>query len=73
MLWHALDEPEAAGSLSGFNDASSVDDWARDAMAWAVGAGVIQGHANGSLAPTATLTRAQLAQIFYNYYTKVAK
>ena len=73
MLWHALDEPEAAGSLNGFSDASSTADWARDAMAWAVGAGVIQGHANGSLAPTATLTRAQLAQIFYNYYTKAAK
>lgn len=72
MLWH-LDEPEATGSLIGFSDGASTADWAREAMAWAVGAGVIQGHANGSLAPTATLTRAQLAQIFYNYYTKAAK
>lgn len=73
MLWHTLDDPEAAGSLSGFSDASAAADWAKDAMAWAVGAGVIQGHADGSLAPTGTLTRAQLAQIFYNYYTKVSK
>lgn len=72
MLWNTL-KPEGTGSLSGFNDASAIDIWAKEAMEWAVGAGVIQGHANGSLGATGVLTRAQLAQIFYNYYTKAAK
>lgn len=72
MLWRALEEPEAAGTLDGFDDAPACAGWAEDALAWAVGAGVIQGHANGSLDPAGALTRAQLAQIFCNYGTKAA-
>ena len=71
MLWRTLDEPEAAGSLDGYSDASLTAGWAQEAMAWAVGAGVIQGHSSTRLDPLGTLTRAQLAQIFFNYYTKV--
>lgn len=54
-------EPEANGDLSGFADAGSVSPWAADAMAWAVGAGIVSGMDDGSLAPQGNVTRAQLA------------
>ena len=59
-------EPEGAGDLSGFPDAAAVSDWASDAMAWAVGNGILTGSAvNGVnyLRPKATATRAQVAAI----------
>lgn len=57
--------------LSGFLDADIVCDWAYDAMAWAVDAGVIngletQGDARG-LAPHAACQRAQMAAILMNF------
>ncbi len=54
-------EPDADGDLSGFADAGSVSDWAADAMSWAVGAEIISGMDDGSLAPQGNVTRAQLA------------
>ena len=54
-------EPEAVGDLSGFADAGSVSGWASDAMAWAVGAGIIGGMGDGILAPQGNVTRAQMA------------
>ncbi|MBE7008859.1 MAG: S-layer homology domain-containing protein [Ruminococcaceae bacterium] len=54
-------ELEADGDLSVFADAGSVSPWAADAMAWAVGAGIVSGMDDGSLAPQGNVTRAQLA------------
>lgn len=68
MLWRHLGEPEAEGDLSDFADAADVSDWAEEAMAWAVGAKVIGGRGNGILAPTGLATRAEVAQIFKNYF-----
>lgn len=36
----------ASASLSGYTDASSVSGWAKEAMQWAVGSGLIQGSGN---------------------------
>ena len=52
--------------LSGYPDAEQVSPWAAEAMGWAVKAGLIGGMADGSLAPTGTATRAQMAQIMQN-------
>ena len=57
----------ASGSLTAFPDSGSVADWAKDAMAWAVGAGLIKGNESGSLAPAAGVTRAETAQILMRY------
>ncbi len=58
---------DANGDLSGFADASAVAPWASEAMAWAVGRGLIRGNAEGLLAPDAGVTRAETAQILMRF------
>ena len=58
------------GSLTGFPDADSVPLWARTAMAWAVGNGLISGVGENGvsyLRPEGCATRAQVATILMNY------
>lgn len=58
------------GSLAGFPDADSVPSWARTAMAWAVGNGLISGVGENGvsyLRPEGCATRAQVATILMNY------
>lgn len=59
--------PADAAALSAFPDAEDVDGWAADAMAWAVSEGLISGRADGTLAPGASATRAELAQILVRF------
>lgn len=57
------------GSLTGFPDADSVPSWARTAMAWAVGNGLISGVGENGvsyLRPEGCATRAQVATILMN-------
>ena len=49
--------------LSAYQDGNRVEVYAREAMAWAVDAGLIQGLADGRLDPGGTATRAQTAVI----------
>ena len=56
----------AQSSLAAFSDADSVSGYAAEPMAWAVSSGLIQGTGAGILAPRSDLSRAQLAQVFYN-------
>lgn len=51
------------GSIGGFADNSSVSGYARTAMAWANGAGLISGMGDNTLAPRGTATRGQAAVI----------
>ena len=54
-------------------DASSISDWADEAMHWAIMNKVVNGMDDaGTLAPQKNTTRAQLAQMFLNY-SSVAK
>ena len=58
------------GSLTGFPDADSVPSWARTAMAWAVGNGLISGVGENGvsyLRPEGCATCAQVATILMNY------
>ena len=48
---------------SAYHDGDRVEAYAREAMAWAVDAGLIQGLADGRLDPGGTATRAQTAVI----------
>jgi hypothetical protein len=61
-----LDTP-AAGDLSGYPDGSKVSSWARDAMSWAVGAGIITGTGAGDLAPSGTASRAEVAAMLQRF------
>lgn len=59
----------AADKISSYPDGSKVSKWARTAMNWAIGKGIISGvkHSDGSLTlnPKQTATRAELASIIY--------
>lgn len=56
-------------SLDGFSDASSVADYAKDAMSWAVGNGIVQGTGNNTLNPNGTATRAHFAAFLHRFCT----
>ena len=62
--------------LSTFPDADSVSDWAKDAMADAVGLGLISGASNGGqtyLNPQGSATREQVATILMEFCKNVKK
>lgn len=62
----------ASASLSGYTDASGVSGWAKEAMQWAVGSGLIQGSGN-ALTPQANASRAQIATILMRFAQSIAK
>lgn len=67
---------EEKGELSAFPDGASVKPYAREAMAWAVGTGLIQGIGHGGvtvLAPQGSATRAQVAAVLMRYLEKTAE
>lgn len=63
----------ASGALTGYADAGSVSGYASDAMAWAVGAGLIGGTDKGELNPTGSATRAEVAAILMRFCENVMK
>ena len=70
-------DTSARADLNRFADAGSVSDWARDAMAWAVGVGIINGtrDANGTanLNPQGNASRAQVTAMTERFCGKAAK
>lgn len=58
---------QAAADLSPYTDAGSISGWAREAMTWAVGTGLIQGMSKTQLAPKGTALRAQIATIIMRF------
>lgn len=60
-------DTSASASLSNFADYDKVSPWAREAMQWAVGAGLISGKNGSILDPTGTATRAEVASILMNF------
>ena len=61
----ALSGPD--GALAGYKDQARVSTWAREAMAWAVGTGVIAGTSATTLAPQKTGTRAEVATVLMRF------
>lgn len=53
--------------LSGYTDQSSISAWAREAFAWAVESGIIDGVTGTTLVPYGITTRAQSSAIFIRY------
>lgn len=58
-------------SLSSFSDQGRVSSWARDAMEWAVGAGLINGKSDGRLDPTGNASRAEVSTILQRLITNL--
>ena len=71
-----LERTWTPADLSIFPDADSVSDWAKDAMADAVGLGLISGASNGGqtlLEPQGSATREQVATILMEFCKNVKK
>ncbi len=64
MFYRLAGEP-AAPETSEFNDLTA--DWYKKAVNWAAANGVLNGTGGGSFSPDATITREQIATIFYRY------
>ena len=60
-----LPEDDSGKTLSDFTDGGSISSYAQEALDYLVKTGVVSGN-NGYLLPTATATRAQMAQTLYN-------
>ena len=52
--------------MSKFSDTAKISAYAKDAMTWAVGAGILSGD-NGKLKPTDNATRAEFACMIMRY------
>ena len=61
------------GDLTAFADGASVSDWAVDAMAWAVGEGILTGKSGNTLDPQGTATRAEVATILMRFCSMTEK
>ena len=63
-----------AGDVGGFEDANAVASWAYDAVAWALGAELINGRNEGGrvlLAPAGNTQRSEMATILSRFITKL--
>ncbi len=58
---------EGAADLSTYPDSAAVASYAQEALAWAVGNGIVTGTSDGRLNPEGTATRAQFAVILYRF------
>lgn len=58
-------DTSAEADLTAFTDGTTVSGYAVEAMAWAVGSGLVEGMGNSKLTPKATAARVQLAALIY--------
>ena len=69
---YALAEaPENVTPLETFADSAERSDWALEALVWAASTGILRGS-GGFLRPKAVVTRAEAAQLLYNYIAAIA-
>ncbi len=64
-----LPDGNSGKTLSDFSDSESISAYAQEAMSYLIKTGVVSGN-NGQLSPTATTTRAQMAQVLHNLLSK---
>ena len=70
MLYRYAGSPAVSADALTFSDADQVSDWAVDGMKWAVANGIISGKGNHMLDPHGNATRAEVAQMLYNFNQK---
>lgn len=59
-------------AYTAFSDASSVSAYARDAVSALVARDILHGYPDGSFAPAAPITRAEIAQLLFNLLDCIA-
>ena len=67
MLYRMSGSPAVSGDLGGFSDAGSVHAYARQAMIWAVGKGLIQGYDDNTIQPSTAANRAEVCTLLMRY------
>ena len=58
------------GCLDKFKDADKITDYAKTAMQWAVGSGLVKGKSGNLLDPQGTATRAEIAAMLHRFIEK---
>ena len=58
------------GNLDKFKDADKITDYAKTAMQWAVGSGLVKGKSGNLLDPQSTATRAEIAAMLHRFIEK---
>ena len=58
------------GNLDKFKDADKITDYAKTAMQWAVGNGLVKGKSGNLLDPQGTATRAEIAAMLHRFIEK---
>ena len=58
------------GNLDKFKDADKITDYAKMAMQWAVGSGLVKGKSGNLLDPQGTATRAEIAAMLHRFIEK---
>ena len=58
------------GDLDKFKDADKITDYAKTAMQWAVGSGLVKGKSGNLLDPQDTATRAEIAAMLHRFIEK---
>jgi len=68
MLMHAL-KAQGSGTELMFEDRAKIGTWASEAIAQAVGAGIVNGYSDGTFRPTAKISRSELAVMIARAYS----
>lgn len=69
MMITVLYRLEGSPAVTGTGSFTDVEDgtWYTDAVAWAAGAGIVEGYGDGTFGPMDEVTREQMAAILYRY------
>ena len=65
ILYRLEGQPSVSGD-DGFSDVASAD-WYYKAVLWASKSGIVTGYPDGTFAPNKSISRAEMAVIFYRY------
>lgn len=62
-----VDTTAGGNAVKEFSDRGNVSAWATDAMAWCVGAGLLNGKSGSTLDPAGTASRAEVAAVLQRF------
>ena len=67
MLYRYAGSPAVSDQAIDFPDAGQLSTWAVEGMKWAVANGILNGKGDGTLAPQGQASRAEVAQMLWNF------
>lgn len=67
ILYRYIGAEAADVDMSAFGDAGKISNYAKEAMSWAISAGIFKGDNEGNLNPTNNATRAEFATMMYRF------